>query len=191
MSRDGKDGEGVPIFYKKSMWSKIDHGTIWISFTPNIVGSKVSEIPRIITWVVLKNLDNNMTSVVLNTHFDNIKGISIYLGTNLIADLLRNLTVYGESAKIVMGDFNAESAYLYSLYYYSNLTEAYIEDKEHYDSTFNGWTGIDIGERIDHIYTSIDMTCLSFDIIRKYDIINGQKSYPSDHYPIMAVLGIN
>ena len=53
---DGKNSEYSAVFYLKDKYELSDSGTMWLSETPEVKGSKVKEssYPRIATWTVLE-----------------------------------------------------------------------------------------------------------------------------------------
>ena len=72
---DGKTrGEYAPIFYKKEKYEKLENGTFWLSDHPDSVGSVGwdASLPRIATWILLKDKKKNRAFVVINTHFDHV-----------------------------------------------------------------------------------------------------------------------
>lgn len=54
-----KGAEFNPVFYRKSKFKLLEHGTFWLSENVHIVASKGwdSAIPRIVTWVKLKDIE--------------------------------------------------------------------------------------------------------------------------------------
>src|SRR4051794_4672946 len=72
---DGKEkGEMMALYYKKDRFTKLDEGHFWLSESPQTAGSKSwdSSLPRMATWVKLKDRKNEPTPPILflNTHFD-------------------------------------------------------------------------------------------------------------------------
>lgn len=72
---DGKTrGEYAPIFYKKEKYEKLENGYFWLSEHPDSIGSVGwdASLPRIVTWIKLKDKKKDRIFVVINTHFDHI-----------------------------------------------------------------------------------------------------------------------
>lgn len=73
IGRNGEDqGEFCPIFYKKSKFKLLDSNTFWLSKEPTKVNSKGwdAALPRIVTWVKLKDNYSGKVFYFFNTHFD-------------------------------------------------------------------------------------------------------------------------
>ncbi|MBQ3867230.1 MAG: hypothetical protein II789_01650 [Clostridia bacterium] len=69
----GSDGETNPIYYRADKFDKLDSGTFWLSETPDVSGSMTegANLPRICTWVTLRDRSTGIEFTVLNTHLDN------------------------------------------------------------------------------------------------------------------------
>ena len=69
---DGKEkGEFTPLFYRKSRFKELDHGTFWLSETPDKVSKGWdAALERIATWVKLKDNRTGKEFLFMNTHFD-------------------------------------------------------------------------------------------------------------------------
>ena len=71
-------GEGTPIFVNKNTLDIISFGNKWLSNEPEKPGSKFKNskenptdgIPRIFTYVIVKNKINNFEYMHINTHLD-------------------------------------------------------------------------------------------------------------------------
>ena len=127
-----------PIFYKTSMFTRIQSGTFWLSDTPDTANTKFSdaEYERICTWALLRvNGTSNPTEyvLVLNTHLDYgpvVDGKWTYNATGKGIDVivqkiqyLQNQAVssWGVSTADVLGtvltgDFNIGRDYIYAKY---------------------------------------------------------------------------
>ena len=68
----GDDGEANPIYYRVDKFEKLDGGTFWLSETPDEYGSKTegANLPRICTWITLRDKTTGVEFTVLNTHLD-------------------------------------------------------------------------------------------------------------------------
>ena len=69
---DGKDkGEYTPVFYRKNRFRELDHGTFWLSETPNKVSKGWdAALERIATWIKLRDISTGKEFLFINTHFD-------------------------------------------------------------------------------------------------------------------------
>lgn len=190
----GKGGETCAIFFRTERFEKSDQGTFWLSKTPDEVGSISwdSSLPRIASWVRLKEKASGQELLYMNTHFDH-QGPT---AREKSAKLLR--AEIGKLAKgapaVLTGDFNCGEG----TEPYQNLTagpqglrDTYRELNEKHDLpneiTFTGF-GLNPGTaRIDWVLCTEEWTILEAGIDRH----RGKKDrHPSDHEPVYAVLEI-
>lgn len=167
-----------------------DHKTIWLSETPNKVGSQpwFSLYPRICTTAKLK-LEDNTNIRVYNTHLDcllpqardyGIKKLSKFIESNYKEDKL---------PIIVMGDFNASPKskvvknFVNGKYFNKTFFAVQEKNTELYNKPIRaGFKGKENGYHIDYIFVSEELEIVDVDIIT--DSVNGK--YPSDHFPLLA-----
>ena len=193
--RDGAEGEGSPIYFRKDRWWLEDKGIFWLSDTPDVVASRTfgNGIPRIAMWAKLRRVSTNQPLFVMNTHYDHQVSTIRVKSSALLAKKLFELK--GGCANVVlMGDFNSvpEAEEIVMLPKITGLIDTFEKCKEKEKcATFHNWTGQEYakgeGERIDYIFISPNMVCESFDIDRSSLDMAG-KLYPSDHYPLIANL---
>lgn len=105
---DGKEaGEMMAIYWRKDRFDKLDGGHLWLSETPEKAGSKSwdSSLPRMLTWVKLKDKAAGGTILWVNTHFDH-RGPTAKLEAAKI--IRKTLVEKGKDCRaIVTGDFNS------------------------------------------------------------------------------------
>lgn len=194
---DLKSGEFVPVMFKRKRFEQTDAGYFWLSETPDVPGSKSwdSALPRIATWVMLKDKSGGPEQFVFgNTHLDH-KGVVARLES---ARLIRKRinTVTPEMPVIVTGDFNThEKLEPYAVLVNaqgangSPLLDTYRiihPEKRDLEGTFNAFTGERGRNRIDWILTTQNVATLNAAI----NYTNEAGRFPSDHYPVEAVLRI-
>lgn len=185
-------GEGCYIFYRKDAFvvDSTQSSTKWYSSTPNLAGSAdMGDLyKRIVTYVRLKQIESNKSFYYYNTHLTYLPEIQ-----EKYVDFLSNVIKSRELPEpfILSGDFNAEeqSTAINRLkinFAADTLVDSYRQvHLTDLISTFNDFTGIPKGMKIDYIFlgatsfTTLDATCINH-------IENGK--YPSDHYPITARL---
>jgi endonuclease/exonuclease/phosphatase family metal-dependent hydrolase len=195
---DGKTGgEYAGIFYRKDRFARKESGTFWLSDTPTTPGTsfyKVPDaVPRLASWVRLRDKQLGREFLVLNTHWDHVSAMARRKSARLIRERVSKLAE-GIPA-IVMGDFNTpeDSAPLRELLgevesgrrlldSYRSLHREVSAD----ESTFNHWAGTTAGSRIDFILHTEEFTPTAAAIIRA----NYDGRWPSDHYPITAMLRV-
>lgn len=191
---DGKRaGELSAVLFKTKRFELLDSGTFWLSETPDAVGSKSwdSSLPRIATWVKLADRQAEGRKLVfLNTHWDH-RGRQARIEAGRIIRRWLDEHAAGRPT-IVTGDLNVTESHegiaamvadgadppLHDIYRAAHPEPA---DDE---ATFHGFSGRRSGRRIDFILTSPHWTASSVTI----DHANRDGRYPSDHYPVEAVL---
>jgi len=188
---DGKEkGEYCAIFYRKSRFTRLDHGTFWLSTTPEVPGSRSwdAAFTRISTWVKLKELQTGRVLYVFNTHFDHIgveaRRESARLLKRRIAELAQ------EEAVVLLGDFNTlatDEPYRMITDPTSNptfLDALNASTEAHYGpmSSWNAFQQIVPDRRIDFIFVNKAFTVTRHAILT--DTHEGR--FLSDHLPVVA-----
>lgn len=193
---DGESGgEMCAIFFRNDKFTKLDEGHFWLSKKPYEPGSKSwgSSFRRMVTWVKLvPNTGSREPFYFFNTHFDNASGRARVQQAWLLRRMMDQIAD-GRPA-IVSGDFNADSdttpyqllvrgpqdwrGYLIDTYRQTNPIPSESEGTRH------GFSGGTSGDRIDWIIATDNFTTLNAAIDRTQ--YGGQ--YPSDHFPVTAVL---
>lgn len=192
---DGKEkGEMMALYYRKDRFEKLDGGHFWLSETPERIGSKSwdSSLPRMVTWVKLKDLKNPIAKPIafFNTHFDH-RGPKARLES---AKLIRKKIseVSGVCRVILTGDFNADAGSdPYKALFAGEdapVVDAYRKknaEKKADEGTFSGFKASEVkGARIDWIGCTP-----SFEVVRcEIDRTSKDGRTPSDHFPILAIL---
>ena len=197
---DGKTaGEMAAVMFRRDRFQKVRDGTFWLSPTPDKIGSKGwdADLPRVVTWVELRDhKTDDRPLLFLNTHFDHLGKTARVESAKLMRKRMIDLATAGgnDDGVIVTGDFNTPQ---YSPPYKEllggadaplRLVETFKEATPHpttQDFTFNNFTGTnDHADRIDWILRSDHFKTVKAMIDRTNE--NGR--YPSDHYPVEAVL---
>ncbi len=177
--------EMAPVLFKSSAFRLITQGCFWLSETPNGPGSMSwgSTFPRTATWVQLIHETSGKEFVFLNTHFD-YEPTAIEASARLLQRWITQTTE--KHPVIVTGDFNADKN---SSAYRHLTTKAGVVDifrQIHSDGenegTFHGY-GL-ANDPIDWMLASDSFEAVSVEI----DRYHAENIYPSDHYPIRAVL---
>ena len=187
---DPEQGEQCTIYYKTSRFEKVAAGQFWLSETPEKVASKSwdTSLPRIATWIKLKDKSNGGKEFLfLNTHFDHRGKVARRESAKLIAKKFGEFKLPG----IITGDFNcAEKSEPYnsivgldSVKLFDTYRDIHKKASKS-DGTFGGFRGNEGGARIDWVLRSSAFETKSAAIDRS----NDNKRYPSDHYPVTAVL---
>lgn len=194
-SRMKTPNEHCGIFYRSERFTWLAGGHFWLSESPEIPESKSwdSSLPRMASWVLLSDNQDEAAAPVLfvNTHFDHRGSAARLKSAETIRRRIDQLrTIADEPYVIVTGDFNTSDGsppYQAFLENNANLVDTYLSQsasRENQAGTFNGFEGKSDGARIDWILADPRMKCLSAEIERR----NFDGRYPSDHYPVTAVL---
>lgn len=187
---DGKQrGEYSPIFYRSEMYELLDHGTFWLSETPEIVGSKNwdAALTRIASWAIFQNKRTGRSQFHLNTHFDH-RGVQARIeSAGIILEKIDQLAQ--ELPVTVSGDFNVDPQSEAYAVMTSELLDAHgVSQQSPYGppGSFYGFTAEpgETGDRIDYIFVAEGIVVEQFGILS--DQIEG--NYPSDHLPVLAVI---
>lgn len=186
---DGREkGEYSPIFFNNILFESIEEGTFWLSTTPEVPSKDWdAALPRIATWVLLRNRTTDSQLLVCNTHFDHRGDTARFNSAKL---LLSKLPELAEQVPVVlMGDFNSDpqSAPYQVLTGSDILQDAWFQSElppVGPERSFSGFTVTPNlpGNRIDHIFVSPSVS------VNRFAIISEEKNgaYPSDHFPIFA-----
>lgn len=192
---DGKKaGEYSAIFYNEKQCDLLDQETFWFSDTPMVPGSKSwgNNITRICTWIHLRARKSKQPFYVYNLHWDHRSQPSREQSAKLLVSKIADRTDT-ESPVLVLGDFNAGEDNPAFLYLLENqpvrLQDSYRQVFPHAESvgTFNGFTGMTNGPKIDAILVSEGLRVISAEIVRT----NEEGRFPSDHFPVTAVVGFD
>ena len=194
---DGLEGgEFSPIYYRPDRLEVVEHGTFWLSETPDSVGSRGwdAALPRIATWAVLRERASGQTLRVFNTHFDH-RGPEARLESARLLRI-RVIEMAGGDPAIVTGDLNAQpgSPPIQALTECSDasIAEACLHDTRTLvsgaygpDGTMHGFAVTEEpARRIDYVFTTSH-----FEVTRQGHLTDSEGGfYPSDHIPVLADL---
>lgn len=185
-------GESCAIFFRKARFEKLGEGTFWLSETPEEEASKSwdSSLPRIMSWVRLRDRKSGEEIVFANTHFDHRGPIAREKSAQLIRKRIPEIA--GETPFVITGDFNCidgSAPHLALIGDDALFVDTYRALHPQVDpaneGTFTGFKETDDGRRIDWILCSspLEVKSAAIDRFRKKGRV------PSDHYPVTAVLG--
>lgn len=184
-----ENGEQCALFYRTDRFEKVSDDQFWLSETPEVAVSKSwdSSLPRVVTLVVLKDKQNDRTLTFYNTHFDHRGQVARLESAKLLRSKAESLPE--DAAVIITGDFNCgeDSKPYAALVGSARLSDSYRlvhPDASPNEGTFNGFKGVKDGARIDWVVHSASFQPISAAIDRTH--ANGR--YPSDHFPVTAVL---
>lgn len=135
---------------------------------------------------------------VFNLHLDHMSHRAREEGVRVVLDKIRELNRSLYAPTIVMGDFNAEPdsnpiRYMKQAVVSESgccLADAHAASKAQDESlrkTFHSFEGGRVGQPIDYIFVSQDISVKETEILTA-EIDGG---YPSDHYPVMTTIDFN
>jgi endonuclease/exonuclease/phosphatase family metal-dependent hydrolase len=190
-------GEFCPVFYRDDLFSLPDHGTFWLSETPEVPGSLGWDAAcrRIVTWGKLRHEQSFKTFFLFNTHFDHMGRQARLESARLLLTEIEKIA--GDEPVIVTGDFNCRPdseayAVLTDLersldeQEWGGLQDAYnVALDGHWGPrwSFHGFTGRgEEGARIDYIFVRNGVRVKRHTLLDYSD----QGRYPSDHLPVVV-----
>ena len=192
----GFENEHNAIFYKKDQLEVVDQGHFWLSETPDEAATKSwgSYFPRMCTWAAFHDGSSGKSFTVFNTHLDHYSQEARDNGVKVIWDYVsrhRNQDI----PVIVMGDMNSAPTDQPIRYLRGQtgeegpqgwLTDAFLVYEGAVGRTAHSFQGGRDGEPIDYIFASPGVKILETKVDRRQ--IRG--AYPSDHYPVIALIEI-
>jgi len=190
---DGRDsGEFSAVFYRHDRFELTDKGTFWLSETPDTPGSIGwdAALPRICSWIRLKDRLTNKDICYFNTHFDHRGEKARRESAHLILTRIQQIAGSATPA-ILTGDFNVgpESDVYRTIITNTTLQDAKLLTEVPHSGPDGTWSTFDvgsgIGDRIDYIF----ITSSHFKILKHAHLTDSEnKCYPSDHLPVLAEL---
>lgn len=200
---DGKtQGEYSAILYRKDLLDLDDSGTFWLSDTPEVPGSITwgNACTRICTWGRFLRKDTGRAFYLFNTHLDHVSQFSRDRSAILLAQRIRDRK--HPDPILVTGDFNSGEDNPVVRYFKGELelpaatgdlaknpvvlvdTFRVLHPDALEVGTFHAFKGGVTGGKIDYILAQPETKVLRAEILHD----NQDNRYPSDHFPIVAVL---
>jgi endonuclease/exonuclease/phosphatase family metal-dependent hydrolase len=103
-----RDGEILPVAWRRDRFERIRHEFFWLSATPDVVGSKGwgGFFPRVVTLVHLRDRRDGRELVVVNNHWesDNDRMEARQRSAELVLE--RTAGIPPDRAVFLVGDFN-------------------------------------------------------------------------------------
>lgn len=187
--RGGEDkGEYSALFFNTQKYKKEQHGTFWLSETPNVFSKGWdAAFPRICTYGLFVNIQSGIKFFVFNTHLDHIGNIAREKGLSLI--LQKIVEINSENFPVIlMGDFNLEpQSEAISMVKKKMNNSRDITNQKPFGpkGTFNAFNFENIETKtIDYIFVSKSPKIE----VQKYGVLNNSNKmkYPSDHFPVFV-----
>jgi len=189
---DGKDlGEFSPLFYNKIKFTLIKEKTFWLSDSCEKVGfGWDAACRRVVTWGYFKENKTGKKFYVFNTHFDHLGKIARRESAKLVLKKIKEIA--GKSPVILTGDFNATPddepiKIILNPEDHDKLIDAEkISKNGHYGpyGTFNAFKSEQLGKHIDYVFVKNGVSCSQHTTHSE----TWESKFPSDHFPVSAVL---
>ncbi len=182
-----KAGEFSPIFFNKSKFILLDHGTFWLSETPEIPSRGWdAALNRIVTWGKFKSKVSGKQFLCFNTHFDHRGDEARKNSAILIRKKIEEMTYNKNLPVILTGDFNLtpDSEPISLLKKYMTDSRDVTEEPPYGPvGTYNNFV-IDapLENRIDYIFTHGGIDVLQYAVLTDFS----NHRTPSDHLPVFA-----
>ncbi len=183
-------GEYTAIMVDTSRLSVVDHGTFWLSDTPDVPGSMHwgNRITRICTWARLADRATGDTLQLYNVHLDHESQPSRERAVALVLERMRE--VPGSDRVLLMGDFNADESNAAFAMIIADSTVGLRDTfrARHPDArvvgTFNAFRGDSTGGKIDAVLAGPGWTTLDAGIDRR----RFGDLWASDHFAVWAIV---
>lgn len=196
--KGNEDTIQVAIFYRKLLFERLEEGHFWLSETPDIRGSKswFTTKPRMVSWVKLNTRTEPVQTICFfTTHLTTVSDKAKRESANIIHERMKSIA--GSGGVILTGDFNTKAfTEIYKLFLSGpdgkgvKLIDVYSAVHPHSggnEKTYHGLFGGIFHRRIDWILSTRHFKPIAAAI----DKTNKAGLYPSDHFPVKAVLEIN
>ena len=181
-----KKGEFMSIFWNKKTVKMLKWGTFWLSETPEkpSMGWDAACF-RTATWALMKDKKTGKKFYFVNTHLDHVGVEARRNGLKLIVDRIEEINPEG-LPMVLTGDFNMKPSAPELKDLDARMKSARkVALKTDSHNTYNAWGKASSDDIIDYIYISGFSSCPEYQTVtKKY----AQRTYVSDHYPIVARL---
>jgi endonuclease/exonuclease/phosphatase family metal-dependent hydrolase len=191
---DGKQaGEYSPVFFNASLFEMLRDSTFWLSPTPSTPSKGWdAALPRVCTWVELKDRRSGKEFFVFNTHFDHVGVQAREESAKLI---LRQIArIAGTAPVILFGDFNSEEDSKPIRWINGkedpaqfHLMDAMKISRQPHHGSYQTFCGFEVkkgiaGGHIDYIFVSPQWSVLSHATLTDFE----GDHFPSDHFPVQS-----
>jgi len=186
--RGNEQDEHMGVFYKPAKLQIVESGNFWLSGTPDKPGSMSwdTTLPRMVTWALFQWKATGQRFYYYNTHFPHRRedAAARVHCARLIAERIASLPK--DVPVILTGDFNSQAEGEAYTTLTASLQDAWTAAAHRFGQTgtFNGFKGTTGGPRIDWIlYRGLKGSLQAHTLE-----LNENGRYPSDHFPVFAVL---
>lgn len=189
---DGAEaGEYSPVAYRADRFRLLEHGTFWLSPTPDRPSRGWdAALPRIASWARLEDLATGKTLLAVSTHWDH-RGQEARTQSGLLLREWVSARAETADAVVLLGDLNVTSTaagFRALTDDGSPLKDARAASETQPFGPPGTATGFDImradAAAIDHVLVSRALRVLGYAVLTQHEA----GRLPSDHYPVLADL---
>jgi len=186
--RGNQEDEHMGVFYKASALRLIESGNFWLSETPDKPASMSWDVslPRMVTWGLFETIAGKQRFYYYNSHFPHRAEDSAARLNCARVIVERAGRLPRDIPFILTGDFNAlPGSDPYQLFA-SEWRDAWSSAPFRFgpEGTSSGFAGSTSGRRIDWIFLRGPLKALQAHTV----VLNQNGRYPSDHFPVFAVI---
>lgn len=180
-------GEFSPVFYRDDRFEALQSGTFWLSPTPGRVSKGWdAALPRICTYVQLRERETDRTFWFFNTHFDHVGQTARVESIGVIKAHIEALNTTGAPV-LISGDFNVQPQDAPMRIMRQDFADAWQHSSiPPYGptGTFNGFQADHpLDRRIDYLYYSPG----DWQVLRIAHLSMLRAGhFPSDHLPVFG-----
>jgi endonuclease/exonuclease/phosphatase family metal-dependent hydrolase len=182
------------ILYRTTRFNVLDHGSYWLSPTPDVpmsIGFAKTQLPRLVVWARLAdNAAGGRELYFATTHFDNNSP-----SQEKSAPLLQERTApfAANQPVIVVGDFNSRPDSTAYRILTTDASRGFVFQNAFDLTPLRVVTNqtpppaYDVNDRIDHIFLAgSGITWSVRDWVVDLTVYGAKQRYPSDHFPVVA-----
>lgn len=179
-------GEFSPIFYDTMRYVCQQSGTFWLSLTPEKPSKGWdAALNRICTYALLESKLDHRLLWVFNTHFDHIGEEARLQSVQLLQKKYTELQQNQPAPILLMGDFNAEPDSFPIIFLrksFKDLSCSVRHPEFCSGPTFNAFSTSNTDDKIiDYFFGSPSLVQIKYEVLQD----TFERSYPSDHFPIV------
>jgi endonuclease/exonuclease/phosphatase family metal-dependent hydrolase len=193
-NQSGTEGEQIGVFFKSERFEIIDQGSFFLSETPDTISKGWdAAFRRMCVWVKLFDKTNKHDFYVFCTHFDHMGVVARVESAKLIVNRINHIA--GDSPMLFLGDLNTSPD---ATEMYTTLRSAFDDSREicakRIEESVGTFNGYDVSKSVFPAKERIDYIFCKKISVQTYHVINqkfSNKTYPSDHFPVLIECVIN
>ena len=176
--------EGAPIYWKTDKYELVDSG-----YVLTVDNGIVSDYPRCINWVVLKDKTTGGMITAMNIHADPNDQVAREKTNLLVVNTLDEIRgKHGDVAAVLGGDWNMQpkSTTYFTVVGNGLLDARYVAETTTTSGSYNAWNRVEGKYGFgDYLFVSEGVEASLFEVVADWDPDN-TGLHVSDHCPIIA-----